>query len=99
MNRSVIARPADRGNAQYVKKTSRRQKREIITQDEMRDLIQAEVETAGNIPQMSRNPHMRSSAPLYLALQGERDISDSISLQFGFERTVMFKRIGHATRR
>jgi hypothetical protein len=64
----------------------------------MRDLIQTEVEAAGNIPQMCRNLHMRSSAPLYLALQGERDISDSISLLFGFERTVMFKRIGHATR-
>jgi hypothetical protein len=72
---------------------------EIITQDEMRDLIQAEVEAAGNIPQMCRNLHMRSSTPVYLALQGERDISDNISLLFGFERTVMFKRIGHATRR
>jgi hypothetical protein len=99
MNRRVIARPADRGNAQYVKETSRRQKREIITQDEMRDLIQVEVEAAGNIPQMCRNLHMRSSTPVYLALQGERDISDNISLLFGFERTVMFKRIGHATRR
>jgi hypothetical protein len=72
---------------------------EIITQDEMRDLIQAEVGAAGSIPQLCRNLRMRSSTPVYLALQEEREISDRLAMHFAFERITMFRRIGHAARK
>jgi hypothetical protein len=72
---------------------------EIITEEEMRDLIRAEADAAGSIPQLCRNLHMRSSAPVYLALQEEREISDWLAMHFAFERITMFRRIGHAARK
>lgn len=72
---------------------------DIITQDQMRNLIRAEADAVGGINQLCRNLHMGSAAPVYLALQEQRPISDGISLSFGFERITMFRRIGHASRK
>ena len=39
-----------------------------------------------------------SPAPVYLALQKDRPVSDGISLHFGYELQRMYRRIGHASR-
>jgi len=39
---------------------------------------------------------MRASAPLYLALQGERPVSEDISIPLGYVKEVVFRRISNA---
>lgn len=68
-------------------------KTDIITQDQMRDLIRAEAEAAGNVTQLCRNLRMRSAAPVHLALQEERAVSDRTALHFGFAKEIMYRRI------
>jgi dihydroxyacid dehydratase/phosphogluconate dehydratase len=72
---------------------------EIISQDEMCDLIQAEAALAGSINQLCRNLRMASAAPVYLAMQKDRDVSDRVALHFGFRRVIMYERVGYVARR
>jgi dihydroxyacid dehydratase/phosphogluconate dehydratase len=72
---------------------------EIITQDEIRDLILAEAAQAGSINRLCRNLRMSSAAPVYLALQDNRDVSDGVALHFGYRRIIRYERIGRVARR
>jgi hypothetical protein len=71
---------------------------DLISEEDMRALIRAEADIAGNVNQLCSNLRMKSAAPVYLALQKNRQISDGVSLPFGYVSERMFRRIGHASR-
>jgi hypothetical protein len=71
---------------------------DLISEEEMRALIKAEADRAGNVNQLCSNLRMKSPAPVYLALQKDRQISDGISLPFGYVSERMFRRIAHVSR-
>lgn len=70
---------------------------EILTLEEMRNLIWEEAQAAGNVNVLCRNLHITSPTPVYLALKRKREVPDDVSLSFGFIRTTMYRRIRHVT--
>jgi hypothetical protein len=72
---------------------------EIISQDEMRAMIKAAADEAGNVTVLCRKLKIVAPAPVYLALQRKRAVPDEAAIAFGFIKTTMYRRIGYASRK
>jgi len=71
---------------------------DLISEAEMLELIESARVSAGGLALLARKLGLKSMAPIALALQGERPVSDGISLHFGYECQRMYRRIGNASR-
>ena len=71
-------------------------KPEVISEKDMLALVNAAAQQAGSPNRLAVRLGMRSAAPLYLALQGERPLSDDISIRLGYVKEVVFRRISNA---
>jgi len=71
-------------------------KSDVISEKDMLALVNAAAQQAGSPNRLAVRLGMRSAAPLYLALQGERPLSDDISIRLGYVKEVVFRRISNA---
>ena len=71
-------------------------KPDVISEKDMLALVNAAAKKAGSPNRLAIRLGMRASAPLYLALQGERPVSEDISIPLGYVKEVVFRRISNA---
>ena len=72
---------------------------DLISEEEMRALIEKAAEEVGGKAELGRKLRMKSPAPIYLALQGDRAVGDDLAMRLGYMPQRMYGRIGNGAQK